>query len=83
MSDSKTSIDKIELTSEMLEGISGGVIVNDGDGERYWLVRQNGTVISPVPSLEKAKEFISAYGESPRVISREEYKKIYGKDLVW
>ena len=66
-----------------LSAVSGGMIVDDGDGKKYWLVRQNGTVISPVPGLEKAEEFAKAYGESTRVVSKEEYKNLFGRDLVW
>lgn len=71
------------LTPEQLENISGGMIVDDGDGKKFWLVRQNGTVISPVPGLENAVEFAKAYGESTRVVTQEEYKKLFGRDLVW
>ena len=71
------------LFDEELREVSGGMIVDDGDGKKYWLVRQNGTVISPVPGLEKAEEFAKAYGESTRVVSKEEYKNLFGRDLVW
>ena len=71
------------LFDEELSAVSGGMIVDDGDGKKYWLVRQNGTVISPVPGLEKAEEFAKAYGESTRVVSKEEYKNLFGRDLVW
>ena len=71
------------LTPEQLENISGGMIVDNGDGKKFWLVRQNGTVISPVPGLENAVEFAKAYGESTRVVTQEEYKKLFGRDLVW
>ncbi len=71
------------LFDEELSEVSGGMIVDDGDGKKYWLVRQNGTVISPVPGLEKAEEFAKAYGESTRVVSKEEYKNLFGRDLVW
>ena len=71
------------LFDEELREVSGGMIVDDGDGKKFWLVRQNGTVISPVPGLEKAEEFAKAYGESTRVVSKEEYKNLFGRDLVW
>lgn len=74
---------KKSLFDEELTEVSGGMIVDDGDGKKYWLVRQNGTVISPVPGLEKAEEFAKAYGESTRVVSKEEYKNLFGRDLVW
>ena len=71
----------IELSPEDLENISGGLIVEDADG-KFWLVRQNGTVISPVPG-NKATEFADAYGISKDVISSEDYKLKFGRDLVW
>ena len=74
---------KKSFFDEELREVSGGMIVDDGDGKKYWLVRQNGTVISPVPGLEKAEEFAKAYGESTRVVSKEEYKNLFGRDLVW
>ena len=74
---------KKSLFDEELSAVSGGMIVDDGDGKKYWLVRQKGTVISPVPGLEKAEEFAKAYGESTRVVSKEEYKNLFGRDLVW
>ena len=74
---------KCTLTDDQLENVSGGIIVDDGDGKKFWLVRQNGTVISPVPGLENAVEFAKAYGESTRVVTQEEYKKLFGRDLVW
>lgn len=72
-----------EMNEEDLGNVTGGLIVDEGDGKTFWLVRQNGTVISPVPGLKKAQDFIKAYGEDTRVISKEEYRKIYGRDLVW
>ena len=72
-----------EMNAEDLTSATGGLIVDDGDGKKYWLVRQNGTVISPVPGLKNAQDFIKAYGEDARVISKEEYRRLYGRDLVW
>ena len=37
---------KKSLFDEELSAVSSGMIVDDGDGKKYWLVRQNGTVIS-------------------------------------
>ena len=55
----------------------------EAGNQKYWLVRQNGTVISSVPTLEKAQEFAKAYGISTSVLSRDEYKAKFGRDLVW
>ena len=64
-----------------LEKVTGGYVVEDG--KNYWIVRQNGSVISPAPDREKAMEFAKIFNTSPTVISVEEYKKIFGRDLVW
>ena len=72
-----------ELNDQMAEEISGGVIVDDGDGKKFWLVRQDGTVISPVPSKEKAVDFAKAYNISQQIMTREEYARHFGRELVW
>jgi hypothetical protein len=72
-----------KLDDLTMEEVSGGVIVDDGDGKKFWLVRQNGTVISPVPSKEKAVEFAAAYGISTQIMTKEEYARHFGRELVW
>lgn len=72
-----------KLEDLTMEEVSGGVIVDDGDGKKFWLVRQNGTVISPVPSREKAVEFAAAYGISTQIMTKEEYARHFGRELVW
>ena len=71
------------LNLEELENVSGGVIVDDGDGKKFWLVRQDGTVISPVPSREQAIDFAKAYNISPNIMTREEYARHFGRELRW
>lgn len=73
----------VEMTEEMLEGVSGGIIVEEGDGHTYWLVRQDGSVISPVPSREKAIEFAKTYNISGQIMTKEEYARHYGRELKW
>ena len=76
--------EKIEkLNDQMAEEISGGVIVDDGDGKKFWLVRQDGTVISPVPSKEKAVDFAKAYNISQQIMTKEEYARRFGRELAW
>ena len=72
-----------ELNDQLAEEISGGVIVDDGDGKKFWLVRQDGTVISPVPGKEKAVDFAKAYNISQQIMTREEYARRFGRELAW
>ena len=78
MADELKKLDDLEL-----EDVSGGVIVDDGDGKKFWLIRQNGTVISPAPSKEKAVEFAQAYHISTQIMTKEEYARHFGRELVW
>ena len=71
------------LSEQELEAVSGGVIVDDGDGKKFWLVRQDGTVISPVPGKEKAIDFAKAYHISTQIMSKEEYTRHFGRELTW
>ena len=82
MSDNK-NFDMVELSDEMLAGVAGGLIVDDGDGKKFWLVRQDGTVISPVPGREKAVEFARAYNISQKIMTKEEYARHFGRELKW
>ena len=75
--------DFFELTAEQLDGISGGLIVEEENENKCWLVRENGTIISPVPDRTKAAEFAKAYGLSTRVLTKEEYQKRFGRELKW
>ena len=74
---------KFELSELAMEEITGGLIVDDGDGKKFWLVRQDGSVISPVPDKKKAVEFAKAYGISTRIMTKEEYASHFGRPLVW
>jgi len=76
----KSSVKLEDLT---LEDVAGGMIVDDGDGQKFWLVRQDGTVISPVPGKEKAIEFAHAYSISTQIMTKEEYARHFGRPLVW
>ena len=51
--------------------------------QNLWLVRQDGTVISPVPGKEKAIDFAKAYHISTQIMSKEEYTRHFGKELTW
>ena len=71
------------LNDQQVEEVSGGVIVDDGDGQKFWLIRQDGTVISPVPGKEKAIEFAQAYHINTKIMTKEEYTRHFGRELVW
>ena len=72
-----------KISDQELEAVNGGVIVDDGDGQKFWLVRQDGTVISPVPGKEKAIDFAKAYHISTQIMSKEEYTRHFGRELTW
>ncbi len=74
---------KTELTPEQLEAINGGIVVSDRENNKYYMVRQDGSVIAPAPSEEKAQEFIKQYNLSPTVMTPEEYEKHFGRKFEW
>jgi len=72
-----------EINLNEMEKVSGGYVVNDEANSKFWIVRQDGSVIAPAPSLEKAQEFAKEFQTSPSVMTMDEYKKHFGRDLVW
>ncbi len=76
-------MEKKYISPEDLEKVTGGYVVYDPGEDKYWLVRQDGTVIAPVPARDKAVEFAKAFSTRPDVITMEEYRDKYGRDLVW
>ena len=77
------STEKKELNMEEIEKVSGGYVVDNGTGDKYWVVRQDGSVIAPAPSLENAIDFAKAFGVSATVMTLEEYKNFFGHELKW
>ena len=75
--------EKMELNMEEMEKVSGGYVVDEGTGNKFWVVRQDASVIAPAPTLEKAIEFAKAFSVSTTVMDRAEYKKRFGRDLEW
>lgn len=71
-----------EMIDEYMDEVSGGILVMDEGRNEYWLVRRDGSVIAPVP-LEKGAEFAKAFGTSDRVVTKEEYRRIFGRELQW
>ncbi len=72
-----------ELNLEAMEKASGGFVVSDSETNKFWIVRQDGSIIGPAPTMEQAIEFAKPFGESTTVLSKEEYKVRFGRDLVW
>ena len=70
-----------ELTPEELGNATGAAIVADGD--KYWLVRQDGTVVAPAPSQAKAIEFAKTLSISTEILTKEEYAKRFARELRW
>ena len=71
-----------ELLDEYMEDVSGGALVIEDERHEYWLVRRDGSVIAPVP-MEKGAEFAKAFGTSDEVMTKEEYRKKFGRELKW
>ena len=71
-----------KLTLDDLAKASGGVIVDEGNG-KFWVVRQDGTVYAPAPSPEKAIEYAKTLSISTEVLTKDQYKKRFGRDLQW
>lgn len=68
---------------EQLEQVSGGYVVGDKANNRYCVVRQDGSLIVPAPTLDKAREYAKAYNVSTTVMTPEEYKKHFGREIEW
>ena len=68
---------------EELDKVMGGVIVDDGDGEKFWLIRQDGTVIAPTTGQDKALEMAHSFNISTEILTKEEYQARFGRELVW
>lgn len=72
-----------ELSMEEMEKGTGGLVVWDETKEKYWVVAQDGTVLGPAPDEKSAVSFANTFNTSPMIITMEEYKKHFGRDLVW
>lgn len=75
--------EKKSLSLEEMKKISGGLVVNDKENNKYWVVREDGTVIGPAPDETHAKDYAKAFSVSQTIITLEDYKKRFGRDLVW
>ncbi|MCR5687907.1 MAG: hypothetical protein K6G58_07805 [Lachnospiraceae bacterium] len=76
-------INKNDLTPEELEQVSGGYVIKDEKMNKYGVLRQDGTLLAPAPTLDKAVEYVKSFHVSPQVMTPEEYKDRFGRDLKW
>ena len=72
-----------ELNLDEMEKVSGGYVVDNGTGDKFWIVMQDGTVKGYAPSKEQAQEYAKAFGASTAILTLDGYKKKYGHDLKW
>ena len=73
--------DMRSLNPEELDNISGGLIVEDG--HQLWVVRQDGTVYAPAPDRNTAVKYANQINVSTTILTRDEYKARFHRDLVW
>lgn len=77
------SNEEMKLSMEDMEKITGAYVVDPGTGTQYWVVRQDGQVIGPAPTLKNAQDFAKAFGVSTTVMTLDDYKKHFGHELKW
>ena len=83
------------LNSQIMEdgsNLSGGqrqrvaiarALLRDDRENKYWVVGQDGKVLGPAPDEKSAVSFAKTFNTSSNIITVEEYKKRFGRDLVW
>ena len=72
-----------ELNLKELEKVSGGYVVDNGTGDKFWIVLQDGTVKGFAPTEAQAKDYSRAFGASTAVLTHEDYTQKFGRDLTW
>lgn len=71
------------LNNEYLEKVNGGLIVDSGDEKTYYLVKEDGSVVAPIPGVDKAMEFARTLELGQELLTMDEYEKRFGKKLEW
>ena len=71
------------LNPDELEQVTGGFVLADKAKGKYCVVRQDGNILAPAPSLEKAIEYAKSYNVSQTVLTPDDYKKRYARDPEW
>ena len=72
-----------ELNLNEMEKAAGGYVVDNGTGDKFWIVLQDGTVKGYAPTEAQAKDFAKAFGASTKILTLEDYRKKFGHDLKW
>ncbi len=74
---------KKELNLDQIEKVTGGYVLNDAVNKKYGVIKQDGALVAPAPTLEKAKEYAKAYDVSLTEMTPEQYKEHFGRELKW
>ena len=78
----KKEAQDVELNPEELGGVAGGLIVDVGPLYDYRIVDDTtGEVLDQWWSKKNAEEYAANHGLSREIITPEEYKKRFGKEL--
>ncbi|MBQ6575974.1 MAG: hypothetical protein IJL90_07715 [Lachnospiraceae bacterium] len=72
-------MDKLNL--DQAGEVSGGFVLKDDARNNFWVIGQDGSKITPAPTLEKAQEYAKEYNVSPSVYSTDFYKTHFGRDF--
>jgi hypothetical protein len=71
-----------ELNVERLENVNGGIIVQGESYEGYFIIDPNtGDVIGQRYHFGDAEKFARSHDQTVTVITKEQYKKRYNKDI--
>ena len=72
-----------ELEMHEMEKATGGYVVRDEKEDKFWVVAQDGSVIAPAPSEALAMSFAKTLNVSSTVMTLDEYKNMFGRELKW